>query len=120
MEAVEEKRRQPTPQQRFDALAALWKSETELMSKASKKVMHPAYQKIIGMGEPAIPLILKDLAENGPHHWFWALDALSDANPITDDIAGDMHAMTEAWLQWGRNAGYLEDCPKRPSENSQV
>ena len=69
--------------------------------------MHLAYQKIIGMGELAIPLILKDPAVNGPNDWFWALTAITDENPITKKIAGNMAAMTEAWLQWGRKAGYL-------------
>lgn len=89
-------------EQRFARLAALWKSETELSSKVSRRVLHPAYQKIIGMGEAAIPLILKDLAENGPDDWFWALTAITEENPITEPIAGDMCAMTEAWLQWGK------------------
>jgi hypothetical protein len=71
--------------------------------------MHPAYQKIIGMGEWAIALILRELAENGPDDWFWALTAITDENPITEKMAGDMRAMTEAWLQWGRRAGYLDD-----------
>ncbi len=106
-------------EQRFNKLAKTWKSETELVSKVTKRILHPAYQKIIGMGEPALPLILKDLAENGPDDWFWALTAISDENPITKEIAGDMAAMTEAWLKWGRNAGFLEDCRKQPSEPSQ-
>jgi hypothetical protein len=54
------------------------------------------------MGEAAIPLILKDLAENGPDDWFWALTAITDENPITTEIAGNMAVMTEAWLQWGK------------------
>ena len=80
--------------------------------------MHPAYQKIIGMGEPAVALILSDLAENGPDDWFWALTAITDENPISAGVAGDTNAMTEAWLQWGRERGYLENFPKQPSELS--
>jgi hypothetical protein len=71
------------------------------------------------MGEAALPFILKDLAENGPDDWFWALTAITDENPITQDIAGNMAAMTEAWLQWGKKAGYLSDCPKTSSDTSQ-
>jgi hypothetical protein len=82
--------------------------------------MHPAYQKIIGMGEPAIPLILKDLEKNGPNDWFWALTAITDENPITQDIAGNMAAMTEAWLQWGRNAGYLKGSRNRQNGSSRT
>jgi hypothetical protein len=114
------KTQRPTAEQRFNRLAKSWKSETELVSKVSRKLMHPAYQRIIGMGEPAIPLILKDLAENGPDDWFWALTAITDENPINEEIAGNMFAMTEAWLQWGRGAGYLNDCQNPPNGSSQT
>ena len=120
MEAAEAKVQKLAPEARFKKLAAAWKSETELVSKVTKKIMHPAYQKIIGMGELAVPLILKDLTDNGPDDWFWALTAITDENPIAKESAGDMRAMTEAWLQWGRKAGYLSDCQKQPSEPSQT
>ena len=119
MPGIEEQSKQ-TAEQRFKKLANTWKSETELFSKISKRVMHPAYQKIIGMGEAAIPLILNDLAKHGPDDWFWALTAITDANPIGEAQAGNMAAMTEAWLQWGRNAGYLSDSPKPRNERSQT
>jgi hypothetical protein len=106
--------------QRFSRLAAAWKAETELCSKVTKRILHPAYQKIIGMGEAALPFILKDLSENGPDDWFWALTAITDENPITESIAGDMRAMTEAWLQWGKKAGYLSDSPSPSNGSSQT
>ncbi|MBI3821802.1 MAG: hypothetical protein HY289_03875 [Planctomycetes bacterium] len=117
---MKEKAKAGTAQVRFHALAKAWKSETELMSKVTKRVMHPAYQKIIGMGEAAVPLILKDLRDHGPDDWFWALTAITDENPITETIAGNMAAMTEAWLQWGRNAGYLKGSPKRRNGSSRT
>ncbi len=70
---------------RFDRLAKEWKKDTFLLSKIRDKVIHTAYQKIIGMGSTAIPFILRDLAENGPNHWFWALHAITEANPVRDD-----------------------------------
>ena len=120
MAVVEEKTKADAAERRFNKLAKAWKSETELLSKVTKKILHPAYQKIIGMGEPAIPLILKDLSENGPDDWFWALTAITDENPITEEIAGNMVAMTEAWLRWGKKAGYLRNCQDRPSDSSQT
>jgi hypothetical protein len=61
------------------------------------------------MGPAAIPFILKDLQDNGPNHWFWALHAITEENPVPKDHPGDIVAMTEAWLQWGRTKGYLTD-----------
>src|SRR5947209_8758131 len=120
MPVPQEKTKKNATKLRFEKLAAAWKSETELVSKVTKRIMHPAYQKIIGMGEPAIPYILTDLCENGPDDWFWALTAISDKNPITKEMAGNMAAMTEAWLQWGKKNGYLKDCHKQSSEHFQT
>lgn len=120
MATIEERPKKLAPDERFKNLSALWKSETEFVSKVSKKIIHPAYQKIIGMGDPAVSLILKDLSENGPEDWFWALTAITDENPISNEIAGDMSAMTEAWLQWGRKAGYLDDYLPPPKRTSRI
>jgi hypothetical protein len=120
MTAMEEKIKRTAAERRFKKLAKTWKSETELISKVTKRVMHPAYQKIIGMGEAAVPLILKDLSVNGPDDWFWALTSITDENPIKQEFAGNMDAMTEAWLQWGRNAGYLKNSRRRRSGSSRA
>ncbi len=94
-------------EQKFEALADEWRRTSRLHSNVSKKVTHPAYQKIIGMGPVAIPLILGDLVAHGPDDWFWALSAITEENPITADMTGNMNLMTEAWLKWGRDKGYL-------------
>lgn len=107
-------------QKRFDKLADEWKRDTLLMSKVSAMVIHPAYQKIIGMGPVAIPCILRDLRDNGPEHWFWALHMISDENPVPGDKVGDVSAMTEAWLQWGSKKGYLDTSPQTTQVHSQT
>jgi hypothetical protein len=103
---------------RFRRLAAEWKKGTFLSSKIKDKVLHPAYQKIIGMGPSAVTFILRDLLDNGPNHWFWALHAITEENPVPADQVGDIVAMTEAWLQWGRKNGCLEDSPKGTGKRS--
>ena len=105
---------------RFNELAAEWKRETSLLSRVKDKVLHIAYQKIIGMGPAAVRYMLNDLAENGPNHWYWALRVITDENPTSSEMAGDMVAMTEAWLKWGKRNGYLKDCPKNMGERSQI
>src|SRR5438309_1974316 len=50
--------------QRFYGLAEKWKRETLYVSNVTKKVMHPDYQSIIGLGEPAIPLLLRELKKD--------------------------------------------------------
>ena len=95
----------PALEQRFSLLATKWKNETGLLSNITKKCTHPAYQQIIGMGWEVLPLILRDLKESKAD-WFWALTAITGANPISEEIAGNITRMTEAWLQWARAKGY--------------
>jgi hypothetical protein len=45
----------------FLQLAEQWRQETGMLSVVSKIVMYPAYQRIIGMGQPVVPLILREL-----------------------------------------------------------
>jgi hypothetical protein len=92
---------------RFRLLAARWKRETSKLSSAVRMAAHPAYWEIIGMGERAVPLILREMKQHGPGHWFVALSLLTGANPVAADMAGDMGRMTEAWIAWGTKRGYL-------------
>ncbi|MDQ6805142.1 MAG: hypothetical protein M3065_09260 [Actinomycetota bacterium] len=66
--------------------------------------MHPAYQRIIGLGRPAVPLILKRLAEE-PAQWFWALTAITGEDPAVGQTTLDGAA--GAWLSWGRARGLV-------------
>ncbi len=89
----------------FLELAEQWRRETGMMSLITKMSMHPAYQRIIGMGQAVVPLILREL-EQEPDHWFWALQAITGANPVKSEQRGRLKQMAEAWIQWGRENGY--------------
>jgi len=93
-------------EERFRRLAQAWKKETWFHSSITQKSIHPAYQQIIGMGSPAVPLILRELSRK-PDHWFWALAAITGEDPVPDSSAGRLEEMTEAWLSWGREHGYV-------------
>ena len=90
--------------ERFSELAQRWRRETAAYSVVQKKVLHPAYQRIIGFGPAAIPLILREL-QREPGHWFWALHALTGEDPAPTDAT--FHEAVEAWLKWGREHGYV-------------
>lgn len=94
-------------ERQFNQLATQWKQETGMLSELSQKVLHPAYQRIIGMGEKAVPLILKQLQQE-PNHWFWALRAITGANPVKPENRGRIKRMTQDWLDWGRDHGYCQ------------
>ena len=56
----------------FQRLAEQWKASRGPASTVKKRAQHPAYKEIIGLGEPAIPLLLEEL-DREPDHWFAAL-----------------------------------------------
>lgn len=89
----------------FLELAEQWRRETGMFSVTSKISMHPAYQRIIGMGQPVVPLILREL-EREPEHWFLALTAITGENPIKTEQRGRLDQMAQAWIEWGRENGY--------------
>jgi hypothetical protein len=89
----------------FNRLRDEWRRSTSALSLLDKKVMHPSYQRIIGMGPTVIPLILKEMRAR-PGHWFWALDALTQGASPAKDSANLIEA-TAAWLRWGEAEGYL-------------
>lgn len=68
--------------------------------------MNPAYQAIIGMGAEALPMILEDLRQNSGH-WFWALKAISNEDPVVPSDRGSVKKMKNAWLQWGEVKGLV-------------
>jgi hypothetical protein len=90
----------------FKQLAEQWKKDTALMSSMSQSAMHPAYPRIIGMGPAALPLIFRELQQYGGH-WFWALAAITGDNPVPPQEAGYVQKMTERWLDYAKEKGYL-------------
>jgi hypothetical protein len=91
--------------QTFDKLVATWKAERSGVYSGSEIFVHPAYQKIIGLGIGAVRLILREL-ERELDHWFWALAAITREDPVPPEFKGNMLAMREYWLNWGRRQGY--------------
>jgi hypothetical protein len=91
---------------RFHALARQWREDTLFLSSATKITEHPAYQEIIRMGPPVVPLILQDLAVHSGH-WFHALHVMTGADPIQAGDAGNIQKMRDDWLAWGRAKGLI-------------
>ncbi len=93
--------------QEFFRLAEQWAEETRGYSVGIEEIAHPAYLRIIGMGEQAIPWILDEMAERGGQ-WFVALQAITGANPIPDEDRGRRPKMRAAWFDWGRQHGWID------------
>jgi hypothetical protein len=90
----------------FQLLADEWKVGTACLSSTTAIVAHPAYQAIIALGRPVLPLILREL-EREPAHWFEALQAITGEDPVPRKDWGKVAAMRTAWLAWGREHGLI-------------
>ena len=90
----------------FRSLADQWRTETGGFSFDYQREKHPAHQQILGLGENAIPLILRELIQR-PYHWFGALETLTGENPIEPEEQGYFQRMVDAWVDWGEKKGYI-------------
>ena len=89
----------------FRELADEWRRATGAMSIISKKIMHPAYQRIMAKGPDVLPLILRELRCR-PGYWFWALSSITGENPVRPEATFDQ--AVEDWLNWGRNRNLID------------
>jgi hypothetical protein len=93
--------------ERFQQLAAQWKEKSQHLSNTAQMAMLKPYQQIIGMGDRALPLILEEL-QREPDHWFWALEAITQVDPVPPDLAGKVRRQAEVWIAWGKKQGYVD------------
>lgn len=87
----------------FRRLADEWRRDTEWLSSVQQKAMHPAYQRIIGMGPFALQWIFDELRQR-PAYWYWALAAITGEDPAEGQTK--MAAARTAWLGWAEEHGY--------------
>jgi len=90
------------------SLSRRWREDTRLASSVTAIAMHPAYQEMIGLGAEALPHIFGELAaeSDNPGQWFWALRAITGADPVPADKKGMVREMAKAWLAWAAENGY--------------
>ena len=93
-------------EERFRRLADEWKDQARYLSNSARMAMLQPYQRIIGMGMPVVPLILEKLRRE-PDHWFWALDAITEQNPVPPEVLGKIQQMADAWIEWGIKQGLI-------------
>ena len=91
----------------FADCLAKWKADTQFTSSATEIVLHPSYQRIIGLGPEVLPFIFCELQKDGAH-WYSALTSLTGANPVRSEDKGRVKKMKEAWLAWAADNGYLD------------
>lgn len=100
-------KKQPDLGTHFRTLVKQWKKDTEADSSLLRMIRHPAYQEIIGLGEPVVPLLLAEL-QHEPDFWFAALQKITGIDPVPKASAGKIGEMTKAWIDWGRDKGLVQ------------
>ncbi len=99
----------PSPKElrdRFQRLTKEWKEQSRYLSNSAQIAMLDSYQRIIGMGWQALPLILEEMKKE-PGQWFWALEAITEENPVPPESAGRILEMTQAWIDWAKKRGII-------------
>lgn len=97
---------EPEVVNKFYTLAKQWENEVAGMSSTSKMSQHPYYQEIINMGTKIVPLLLLELKKN-PLYWLTALSTITGENLIEPAQRGRVKQMASAWIEWGKNKGYV-------------
>lgn len=97
-------RRPQSDAEKFQVLAEWWREGVRFTSSLTEMALHPAYQRIIGMGPAAVPFLLRELKQR-PDHWFWALSAITGADPVQPEHRGRVKPMAQAWLRWAKEQG---------------
>jgi hypothetical protein len=91
---------------KFDVLTANWLSDIRGISDVDEIIENRNYQEIINMGWLAVPLILRQL-QIAPKQWFYALENITGDVLGADCIDGDVEALADVWLAWGRARGLV-------------
>jgi hypothetical protein len=97
---------EPTPQTErvFRELADAWVRDVPYASDKHTMVTHPYYLQIIGLGPPAVRLLLREL-QRSPNHWLWALQAITRQDPAAGQT--NLRQAIAAWLAWGKSQGLV-------------
>lgn len=88
----------------FRRLVDQWLSETMMLSSLTALALDKSYQRIIGLGFPALPLLLEELRDR-PHQWFWALASIAGEDPAAGTT--DFDSARQLWLDWGRKRNLI-------------
>jgi hypothetical protein len=88
----------------FRGLVDRWRRETKYVASPNERYGHPAYRRLIELGQPAVPLLLQELRDR-PDFYFRALSAITGENPAFGTT--DPESARARWLEWGRSREIL-------------
>lgn len=89
-------------EQRFEEQASLWEAHLDAERASSNpfsKIQHPAFEDIVALGEPAVPLIIERY-RNGSAFWGAALARITGIEEHGDGVTGNVKQTRQRWLAW--------------------
>jgi hypothetical protein len=90
-----------------DFLALVDQYHLDTRFKSYHDTKHTAFQELLSHGKDIIPFILKELYKRDSWLPINLLSFIVGHNPhITNDMRGDSHALTDAWIKWAEDNGY--------------
>jgi len=92
-------------EQHVQQLLDCWRTETAHLSSSTRITGHPAYQELIALGPPVLPLLLRDLERTEDGHLSLALATITGAHPVSAEERGHIRKVAAAWLRWARETG---------------
>lgn len=90
----------------FNDLVKAWQKEADYWSFSDQRASHWAFRRIIDLGEPALPLILRQMEADHNMDWRHALQVITGENPVTEKMWGERGAARKAWLDWAKQKGH--------------
>jgi len=90
----------------FDVLTDEWHAATDHLSVIWQQAIHPAFQAIIGMGDAAVPHVLRHIKQGRDPSWFWALRAIARNRDAPTGIT-DRNEAIAAWERWAQERDLL-------------
>lgn len=82
-----------------------WRAETYYQSSVAEKMDHPAFKRIVEIGERAVPWIIAELKVR-PDFLFMALHLIKKFDPTPEAAKGKPQKLIEAWLQWAEHQNF--------------
>lgn len=95
-----------TLEERFQRLLETWHRATDHHSSLTIIRSHPAFRELVALGDPAVPLMLRALADPFNFELTTALQAITGEAPAAVEAPADREGIVNAWLRWGGQRGH--------------
>ena len=96
----------PSTEQMFRNAVAEWTCEKRTNVEREKLAAHPAFRRIVAMGQEAVPYLLREVKRE-PNLLVLALREITGENPAPRESRGKISEVAKAWVAWGEKKGLL-------------